>query len=187
MNSYVKNHQRKSLAEHVLRKVSDGKVTAYYMEQPGKGRMMSTLLVFTPEGIAIMGDLTPETNGTVSAFGYAVDWFAGKNSEDYLCEKFLHREWVPELAEAALRDPQGWVREARPAETLAAIDDLADQLSHECLPETDLYHELDSLGILCDDGIPGYGYAPAKAGWLCAIQQRFAELYAEAARKGGGS
>jgi hypothetical protein len=74
---------RRQLDRHVLEIVQEGPtVSAYYLKEPGKGRMMSTLIVFTPEGIALMGDLTPEQNGSVSALGYGRDWFSGHLSPD---------------------------------------------------------------------------------------------------------
>ena len=39
-----------------------------------------------------------------------------------------------------------------------------------------LYREIEELFGHAED-IPGTGYNPADAGWLCAIQQRFSQLY----------
>jgi hypothetical protein len=162
---------KESLKDHVLTLVQEGEVTAYYLGKKGT-RMMSCLLLFTPEGIAIMGDLTPQLHGSVSVYGYGIGWFSKHLSEGYLCEKFLRERFVPELAEKELRDPEGyWREELSPEVSDRIADDLCDH------GQEWLYEELLDAGVDCSDGIPGFGYDPAEAGWLCAIQQRFSELY----------
>jgi hypothetical protein len=76
------------------------------MKEPGMGRMQSCLIMFSPEGINILGDLCPGNdarNSGVHAYGYGLDWFAGHLSWSYLCEKFLSKEWHKELAEGDCR------------------------------------------------------------------------------------
>lgn len=88
-----------ALKDHTLEQVLDTpNFKAFYLRPPGGGRMMSTLIVFTPEGIVLMGDLTPGHHGNVSALGYGLSWFAGDLSGSYLCEKFLQKSWHAELA-----------------------------------------------------------------------------------------
>ena len=56
------------------------------MKQRGyEGRMGSTLLMETPEGIVITGDLCPRTHtrGVISDLNYTLGWFAGTNSAEY--------------------------------------------------------------------------------------------------------
>jgi len=172
--SYIADHMRQSLANHELTPVQTGVVTAYRMGRPHT-RMMSTLILFTPEGIALMGDLTPERHGSISALGYGLDWFAGTLSEDYLCKKFLTTRWVHELAINELRDPRSYLREDITPETGARLDEIAHELAdHGC---EWVAEQIMDLGF---DNVPGFGYDPGEAGWLCAIQQRFAELYGQA-------
>lgn len=89
-------------AQHHLEQVLDTETfKAFYLKETGMGRMQSCLILFTPEGINICGDLCPGNdprNSGVHAFGYGLNWFAGELSWSYLCEKFLSKEWHKELA-----------------------------------------------------------------------------------------
>jgi hypothetical protein len=146
--------------------------------------MMSCLIVFTVEGIVIQGDLTPCHNGVISCGGYGLSWFAGRLSEDYLCEKFLRKEFVPELAERRFKeDLLRWRRERSKdskygvsKEEARSAWDAIEGMRDEMDPRGfyDLYYDTFKDTPEC-----GYGYNPGDAGWLCAIQQRFAALYAE--------
>lgn len=176
--SYIEPHMREALSGHVLETVLESeKVSAYYLKRPGQGRMMSTLILFTPEGIVLQGDLTPGQNGSVSTFGYGRDWFSGQLSGSYLCEKFLSKQFRVDLAIDAMKRS---ILEHRYSGKWSK--DHARDL-WEGIPDA---HELD--GRVCydywtddlnEDGgdFPAYGYSLAEAGWLCAIQERFADLY----------
>lgn len=179
--TYVTNEMEETFRKHYLVLMQEGFSTAYYMREAGT-RNCCVLLTFSPEGVTITGDRTPQRNGTVSVCGegYSVPWFAGKLSEGYLCEKFLAERWVLELAAAELRDPGSWIRDY--TEDVEALNDLADHLVSNGDYDTDIRYlvdKCDSLGIPCDDLVPGYGYDPKEAGWLCAIQQAFSRLYRE--------
>jgi hypothetical protein len=173
----------KRLANHTLHLLQDGPhVTAYYLRERPDSRMMSTLILFTPEGIALMGDLTPQLNGSVSALGYGPAWFAGQLSPDYLCSKFLRKEWVHAIAKRELREradeaeASGYTKEQA-----AKWAEIADEFDDDAGPES-LYDLLP--GFDTSDGIPGMGYEPVAGGWLVAIQRTFARLYVlEAAKK----
>jgi hypothetical protein len=93
--------------KHFLEQVLDTpKFKAFYLKAPGLGRMESCLIMFSPEGINILGDLCPgndSRNSGVHAYGYGLEWFAGNLSWSYLCEKFLSKEWHKELAEEDCR------------------------------------------------------------------------------------
>lgn len=180
MDSFIEPHMRESLKDHVLVPVLEtNQVQAFYLKRPGEGRMMSTLITFTPEGIVLQGDLTPGSYGNVSTFGYGREWFSGQLSEGYLCEKFLSRCFVPEYAELGLR--REILRQRR--ELLLSKEEARElwrfvHVSTDFTGQQDTYdfwttdlHNLDT------EDCPGYGYEPAEAGWLCAIQQKFAELY----------
>lgn len=164
---------RNALKDHKLVKVQDGEVLAFYLRKEDT-LSMSTLLVFTPEGIAMMGDLTPERNGSISSRSYGLKWFVGELSESYLCEKFLEQKYVPELAKQALLNPNGYLREDADEETISKLDNLANII--DSLSTHELYEHLTDMGY-ASECIPGYGYDPGEAGWLCAIQQKFAALY----------
>jgi len=64
------------------------------------------------------------------------------------------------------------------SEELARLRELVDDPMWEDARE--LYELLGDLNeYMCDDGVPGYGYSYAEAGWLAATQQAFAEKYAQ--------
>ena len=182
MSSCIDPHMRQSLAGHVLEQVLDTEAfKAFKLRKPGDGRMMSTLITFTPEGIVIQGDLTPETNGTVSCYGYGLKWFSGRLSEDYLCGKFLQMKFVPEFVEPGFK--RDIISKRRDGElTKDGARELWDSIRWmgEITPENVYRFWADELGHEDGEGCPGYGYEPGEAGWLCAIQQRFAELRREA-------
>lgn len=185
MSSYVTDQMRKALANHRLELVQEGPVTAYYLKDPTEGRMMSTLVLFSPEGIVLQGDLTPERNGTVSCYGYGIGWFGSPKSEDYLCEKFLEKRFVQEAAITELKDPDSYWRDLSGIETgewyrrIERLDEIIDDLESDGHEAEWLIGELEDAGCVVDDWPPGWTYEPREAGWLCAIQQRFAELYQE--------
>ncbi len=247
----VDSHMRESLEGHILEQVLDTRrFKAFKMKRPDSGRMMSTQIMFTPEGIVISGDLCPRpgTRGVVSDLGYGLDWFSGKLSENYLCEKFFVVGWHRALAEEELKvmikavkrgdyDSYGWTgeleevsgerreqhdelvrtrktlkdlmvsdeadREEQIKDTREEIDDLWKELRplrekvvklrselgdkiDDLLYKTAGSNDLDVMGFydgwreINEDAedTPGWGYPPADGAWLCAIQQRFAELYA---------
>lgn len=182
--SFVTPQMRESLARHVLVPALDsGKFEAFLMKRPGEGRIMSTMIVFTPEGIVITGDLCPRagTRGIVSDAGYGTGWFRGRLSERYLCEKFLTDEWQLGLAASELREEIGDLRDEDGFDIyVQKLETIAEMLEHETIDSgQDLHDHLNNAGYETADGIPGMDYNLADAGWLCAIQQRFAELYNE--------
>lgn len=120
---------RRELASHQLEPLPvHGSVTGYYLRPPDGGRMQSTLILFAPEGIVIMGDLCPNLHGAISCMGYGVGWFSGKLSDSYLCEKFLRQTWISELAKEGLTDRK-WLKGCDyNDEQCDAFEDLADDL-----------------------------------------------------------
>lgn len=241
--SFVESHMRESLKNFVLEDFPAGDMKAFYLRHPTQGMMGSCLILFTPEGIVICGDRAPSKTGrgAITAFLYGLDWFASELYEDYLCLKFLDKEWVPEYAADYCRrmakelragkqdghydssgelkkasderagyieqyvdlrsdrknfpeDMEIWKKQAkyllektRPltGKIRAMRDEIAqayevlirDLEDGYCWAEkfAEDLREFDPHGV--DDGIPGYGYPPSEAGWLCAIQQKFRELY----------
>lgn len=180
--SFVTPQIKESLKNHVLEEAlpfGNG-FLAYYMKEPGQGRMMSTLFVFTPEGVVIMGDLCPGgpgNRGSISNYNYGIGWFSRKQSETYLCEKFLSKEWQSVVAAR-------WVREhidemKKDKEDLSRLEEWQDLLGRLEGGEmgAERFHEaLQDLDYDVED--EGYEYHLQTAGWLCGLQQRFVELYA---------
>lgn len=130
---------KESFKDHVLQEVSSGeKIKAFYLKRPNT-RSESCLILFTPEGIVITGDMTPG-RGAVSAFGYGLDWFVSELGWDYLASKFLDKEWVPELAVEYCRDAASDIRRGE-------HDDDADgsELQRACEQRADLVENLKDL------------------------------------------
>jgi len=168
-----------SLRDHELVTVVEGeKVSAYYIRKPGT-RIMSTLIVFTPEGIVLQGDHTPQQDGSVSTIGYGRNWFAGKLSCSYLCEKFLEHKWSPEVAAEELRNPEAWWREDATPEALTQLDELANAVEDGSADMREIYDTFVELGFETADGLPGGGYDSDEAVALAAIQRKFAQLWAK--------
>lgn len=142
---------------------------------------MSCLILSTVEGLVILGDLTPCQNGVISCTGYGWKWFAGELSEDYLCGKFLTKEFVPEEAYFNFRERilmyrrDGSISKEKAREAFDANEEHGpkhDQwTSHEFYETFTEYFDYDG---------EGWGYNLGDAGWLCAIQQKFSELMAKA-------
>lgn len=155
-------------------------LTAYRLQLRGHGRMQSCFLVFTPEGIVIMGDWCPggcagRNAGVISCYGYSEGWFAGRLSPDYLASKFLRKCWQPEKGERQLKERVLEARHARYIErdvAREAFDRIAIHNGDGLTAET-------AYGIFSDAGLSdfedlGYDYDPDDFALLVAIQQRFA-------------
>ena len=172
----------REIAQSVLEPVEIGeRVQSFYLRRRPRERCMSTLLVFTPEGIAIMGDLTPTDHGTVSAMGYGLAWFAGELSSSYLAEKFLRRQYIPETM---WEQVQWWITQAEEDGEPEVAEAWREVIREDCENSTRVYD------IICDsDVLGGYdasehlssgcGYVDHQIGWLVAIQRRFRETYWE--------
>lgn len=175
----------KQFEQHALFCICDTeRVKSFYMRRHETG-IMRCLITFTPEGIVIQGDITPERNGSVSCIGYGLDWFAGPLGETYLCQKFLTKRFCPELAIEELRDPEGqWRHEDYGVgpDQHADLDDICDLLSYGEMDFGRMADAMESAGLELDAETPGWGYDPTESRWLRAIQQTFARLYAEHSR-----
>lgn len=181
--SYVTASMKDELKNHVLEEAlpETGEFQAFYMKEPGQGRMMSTLFVFTPEGIVIMGDLCPggpKNQGSISTFGYGLGWFAGRLSEGYLCEKFLSRVWQVKVAEEWCREHIEELKKDADADSLKKLpewEELLSRLQGEEIGNESFHETLRDLDYEVED--EGCDYPLNTAGWLCALQQRFSELF----------
>jgi hypothetical protein len=194
MKSYVQDYTRKTMSELALTRVCNcDPIVAFQLAKPST-RINSCMIVFTPEGIVIMGDLVPESNhGAISMRGYGLAWFASKLGEDYLCSKFLETEYVPETA----REYVAWL-----AKSMVEDDDESNAERHRVLSEAleadpdahgdhfgdqgafvELMTEADYYDAVTDGC--GWDYNPRDASVLCAIQQRFSEAYTELVKQEG--
>jgi hypothetical protein len=176
----VEPHMKESLKDHVLVPVlpHKGAWASFYLRKPGEGRMMSCLITFTPEGIVLQGDLTPGRTGNVSVPGYGLDWFAGQLSEDYLCEKFLERKWSSSLTRRAIRET---ILEKRRQGDIGKLDArmLWSEVHHLEDEDQQAFYDFITNELDGDGEDMRMDYDKGEAGWLCAIQKRFSDLYNE--------
>ena len=169
-----------SFDTHALEEVN---TTRSFRMARGAENNMSCQITFSSTGITITGDITPERNGSTSCRGYDINWFAGELSPHYLADKFLTEKWQASVAAYSLKDPECYEREniaereGDQTATLEQLDDLIKELTHGCMNQHEFWERYEALGLECYDGIPGVAYDMGELGWLCAIQQRFAELY----------
>jgi len=75
---------------------SDG-VRIFMLRKYPNSTMMSTYIIFAVGRIIITGDMPVRDNGIIAA-GYDLEWFSGGLSPDYLAEKFLEKDFHPEIA-----------------------------------------------------------------------------------------
>ena len=186
MTSYIDNFMRAQMAKHQLEEVDAGSVPMFWLREPGVGHYRLLVTDLPGVGVTLVGDLTIGTGpgGAVVAYGYNLDWFTSKLDEGYLCEKFLREEWSIEAAELDIKqrirdcradDHRGFGNpgEARKWVQVARAIRGGDIWGQEGL--RDALHDA-GFDLGCDYW-PGEGYRRASAGWLCAAQQRFRELW----------
>lgn len=173
---YLEPHMTGALAEHVLREITPpgSPVRGFYLERPEGGRAYSILLLFTPEGIILKGDIQLGENGVMSRGQQklGLDWFASRHDEAYLCDKFLPLVWQPDVA---IRDLHEMLTDNP---SLTAVKEALVAWEFEEPTQDDL------LAVLTDESVDidtrmsvGFDYPLHDAGWLVAVQQRFADLY----------
>jgi len=193
--TYVTEEMRRAMADKVLSVVAEYEGMVIYRLGPADGSWMESMRILISreplaEQIIITGDLCPGSNGILSDFGYGVGWFGRKQSEEYLCSKFLRREWVPDAALRALRyalqeeidssdRDDSDVRATRIEALTEAIDDIGDEPTGESsvARTSEAFYEFWNETFGDSPENQGMDYNPRDAGWLCAIQQRFAECY----------
>lgn len=136
------------------------------------------LITFTFEGIILQGPLIIESdvNGMVSESKRTLDWFCSGLTEDEVCEAFLQQRWQYPIAERDLRVLTE--REDSPGKR-EFIRSLADRMSR-CEGDRDsLVFTLRTRGgvdpIIA--GQVGVDFPAPEAGWLYAIQCRFAAWF----------
>ena len=104
------------------------KVEVYRCGKPGT-RTYSFQLSFTPEGIAIQGDSTPEPHGSTSYRPVSLEWFTLTLEPRYLAGYFLTRKWCRDNAKQ-------WL-ERKIEEASERVEDLLSDESAE--PRTTAY------------------------------------------------
>lgn len=133
------------------------KVRSYYLRRfPGK-RMMSTLIVFTPEGIILTGDLRPAQRGCMT-MEYGLTWFCSELEPRYLAGKFLEKKWQPakamEWLESHIKDLRAIPDDAIPEDD-PALNGSGESEPGEGKPgknEPNPYHaDTDRLSKLLED------------------------------------
>ncbi len=168
----------KDLDGHVLEVVCDiGRVKVYNLRRPGT-RNMLVQLSFTPEGIAIQGDFTPEETATCSKRSQSLEWFCGILGIDYLAEKFLSKGWhVDNVREWLLNI--GADSDAHSVEVCSAAYDLAQSDDEVLADPAQVRGEIDQFTQWdwCDSS--PHGYKPQEMADLWAIQSTFAKLHGE--------
>ena len=193
--TFVDEYMRKALENHELvHTVNHPYAQVYRLRHPKYSRLEGCLVIFSTESITITGDLTPGFHGVCSQLGYDLNWFAGKLSEDYLCSKFLQTEFRPDKAEQRFKQHLIYRRRlSRHANSLTEkhrrehdyftqeeAREAWDEFKPQVLDGLNVYRFCEFWGekFSCDwppDGC--YGYNLGDASCLCAIQQRFHELY----------
>lgn len=161
--------------------VEDGPVKAFYLRKD-ESRMFSVLLLFSPEGISIVGDSAPGENYSVHTFPpYSLKWFIGKFDKEYLAEKFLRKTWneddVEEWFKYELEETKKHVEEGEEGlgDRLEAIEDI---LSRGAFAIHEVYEAWKDAASDSED-FPGNTYNRHDVEQLSSIQRRFAELYHE--------
>ena len=148
-------------------------------------RAGSVLVIESPEGLAIVGDMAPGHNGIVSAFGLGLEWFGRAQSGDYLCSKFLAQEFNPRRAAASLREWQTRLesdevsRKRLPKHFfLCEIEEYAQKVEEGYESQADVVDWLEEHGeegSLWSECM--WDYNDNDAARLIAIQSAFARLW----------
>ncbi len=181
--SRVTDRIRRSLENHKLEEIPAGDRTHIFRMSNGKDWCHLNEFIFTPRGhIVICGDtiISDHSHGIVSCVGYGLGWFANQLSEDYLCEKFFRRDEfdLEDCIEDLKYQLEGRDEESACYENLS---ELIREFEEDWCPEeterNEAYTAIAAVEVdLLGDSSPGMGYPRNSAAWLCALQQRFAEL-----------
>jgi len=183
MMTYVTDSMKTEMASHVLIpvEVSDN-FKLYTLNRPGT-IVYSVYIAEFARRLCLSGDICLGGNdrGIVSSPGYGVAWFSGHLAESYLCQKFLREEWQWDVAVRGIKQHIEDDRndgEGLYLENEHKLDELINNhfWEYDEPNQAEYYEYMTSIG---HDGceLPGFDYPRMHAGWLCAIQQRFSELF----------
>jgi hypothetical protein len=174
-------HLRERWKDHELSlqaESPDGTLRSYRLRNATLRRANSCLIVFTEEGIVIMGDWCPgnthANDGVISCYGYGEGWFSGRLSHCYLCSKFLRKGWQSSKGYDQLKVEilEGRRREAIDRESARDAWDALYYEDRDALSADRAYEIFRDAGL--SDFEIGHDYEPHAAAMLCAIQERFA-------------
>lgn len=144
-----------------------------------------TRFIFHEYGTVCLGDSQLDCMTYGTQYGYG--WFSkGPMDCDYLAEKFLKKkdEWCPSafadcVSEWISERWRDWDGETTDTATLLATTARICREAQDGEADASMtYNAMVEAGWDMD-GLPGYYYDRARAGWLTAFQNRFAELTAD--------
>ena len=161
---------------HVRELVGAESVPAFHLgAEPPDPKTFSAMVLFPPQGVVIVGRIGASRN-SVTALGKDRAWFAdGNRSEEELLSAFdLVKEYQ---VEAAIRDV-GAISTAARREGRDELGDRLEKLAEEAWDGLDpraLRGELAACGVPPEWSVDvGVDYPLELAGWVVAIQRRFA-------------
>lgn len=159
-----------------LREITNSDSTVRAFELYGGEPDHNILLTFTPQGMSIQGRVGPmglTGNGVLGGSQCTLEWFlAPKSNEDLLCPFFEHQTYQADVAR------QGVLNLA--AQEVGSKQYVLVNLSASSMLEDQgrVITTLLSLGYdIAVSSEIGMAYPLDDAGWICAIQSRFRELY----------
>jgi hypothetical protein len=177
----------RGLKDHYLQPIQEeGPLKAYYLRKWPDSLMMACLIVGTPVGVALMGDLSPGRGIVIR--GYSLDWFGEAQEPRYLASKCLSDQIYSE--DGAKRDVQEWYEmllgDAYRERSLPRLKS-AKAIKRKIVPGFDkygwdqhsVYTEMSAIiggESACTLGVD---YDEGDLAWLGAIQRRFSETYQE--------
>lgn len=178
---YIMPHMREALvnaritAASTIQNGLDGLVQIWTMEAPGPHRKRIRL-IHIPEGLLLIGD--PFDEPLFSRYGMKSFLDHDVKYHDELCRRFFRqKEWDRDRAEdevkARIESPDEQPFREQWRRVLEEPDD--NDYGPEGIVGCMLEHDLPPG----DHEVPGFGWPSGAAGWLCAVQERFAALYAE--------
>lgn len=178
---------RENWKDHELVVLEEGPhIQAYYLKHPKEElRIQGCLLLFTPEGVVITGDLIPGTKKGIhaigSGYGFDARWFANHHNGENIARQFLRKEWDDTLAADELEtelDENGTdYFDQSQIEMLKEVVGALWEPPPYCMTEDQFIEALCEAGYDIGSGVPGYGYDQEEYALLIAIQRRFSELW----------
>lgn len=179
---------REHFADAELTVVTDDEacgVFVYSLRKPGT-RLGGVTLVFTLEGMAILGDMACREWHPTQQPGRSRNWFLHRPKGEYLLENFMQARCIQLAAEDEVRDWAESARDDGESGDAARLVQIADWLTTGVEPgwEAELYERLCDLGTCyADDGLPGWTWPSWESSLLEAIVDRFCDLFPGVAKE----
>ncbi len=168
-------------AQHTLELVlNQDPFRAYMLRPAGGGHPNSVMVMFTPEGIVVMGDHAPTRTGIVAS-GYNLKWFSERKNPEYLAGKFD----LPEGYNHALAIEFMRGRAQDTALTEMVRDEYSEWLEVFELGDAGEHEFYVKLQELNEEEwyLRARGYDPNVMAKLTAIQHRFAACMGDLAKE----